>query len=58
MTCKIKKEWINAEMEHAHLFPKNLQKSIAKKIAQDHVNEIGCGYYPALFKMEKRLSKK
>jgi len=27
------------EMEHAHLFPKNLQKSMAERIAKDHIKE-------------------
>jgi hypothetical protein len=58
MTCKVKKSWANVEMEHAHNFPKNLQKSIAKKIACDHVKEMGTGYYPALKKMESGLVKK
>jgi hypothetical protein len=57
MKCKIKKEWINIEMEHKNLFPKNQQKNMAKKIAQGHVQELGCGYYPALIKMEKKLKK-
>lgn len=58
MSCKLKKNWIDIEMEHAHNFPKNLQKSIAKKIACDHVNELGEGYYPALIKMEKKLARR
>lgn len=44
-------------MEHKNLFPKNQQKNMAKKIAQGHVQELGCGYYPALIKMEKKLKK-
>ena len=55
MECKLKKSWIKAELEHAHLFPKNKQLTMAKKIACDHVKESGKGYYPALFKMEKKL---
>jgi len=57
MKCKIKKEWIDIEMEHSHLFPKNLQRSMAKKIANDHVKEMGCNYYTELVKLEKKLSK-
>lgn len=54
--CKIKKSWINAELsEHGNLFPKNQRVMMARKIAEGHVKEMGCGYYPALFKMEKRL---
>ena len=52
MKCKLKKEWISIEMEHT----KN--PAIARKIACDHVKEYGNKYYPALIKMEKRLSKK
>ena len=55
---KVKKSWILVEMEHAHNFPKNLQMPIAKRIAMDHVRELGRGYYPALIKMEKKLKKK
>jgi hypothetical protein len=58
MKCKLKKSWVQAELEHAHNFPKNLQLPIARRIATDHVKELGCGYYPALFKMERRLKKK
>ena len=58
MKCKIKKSWIKAELEHAHNFPKNLQMPIAKRIATDHVKEIGCGYYPELFKMERKLKRR
>lgn len=58
MSCKIKKEWIDAELEeHGDLFPKNLQKTMAKKIAEGHIKEMGCNYYPELFKMEKKLKK-
>jgi hypothetical protein len=41
-------------MEHAHLFPKNLRKTMAEKIAKDHIKEFP-GYYPALIKMEKKF---
>jgi hypothetical protein len=30
---------IKAEMEHAHLFPKNLRKTMAERIAKDHIKE-------------------
>ena len=30
---------IKVEMEHAHLFPKNLRKHMAMKIAKDHLKE-------------------
>jgi hypothetical protein len=51
MKCKIKPSWIKVELEHTS------SKRIAKKIATDHVREHGCGYYPALKKMEARLKK-
>ena len=53
--CKVKNSWVKVEMEHAHLFPKSQQRKMAKKIAQDHLLEMGCGYYPALLKMERKL---
>jgi hypothetical protein len=40
---------MKVEMEHAHHFPKNLQASIAKKIAQDHLKE-DSNYYTKLKK--------
>lgn len=40
---------IKTEMEHAHLFPKNLRKSIAEKIAKDHLKE-DKKYYNKLMK--------
>jgi hypothetical protein len=52
MDCKLKKSWIKAEMEHTS------NPKIARKIACDHVKELGAGYYPALFKMEAKLKKK
>ena len=55
--CKLKSSWINAELEHQKHFPKNLRLPMAKKIACDHVKELGYGYYPALFKMEKALKR-
>ena len=51
MVCKLKKSWIKIEMEHTS------NPAIARRIAQDHIDELGCGYYPALKKMEKKLSK-
>lgn len=57
MKCKLKKSWIKVELEHASHFPKSKQLPMAKKIACDHVKEMGVGYYPALKKMEKSLSK-
>ena len=52
MVCKLKKSWIDIELEHTS------NRKLAKKIAQDHINEMGCGYYPALKKMERKLMKK
>lgn len=40
---------VKTEMEHAHLFPKNLQKTIATKIAKDHLKE-DKNYYTKLMK--------
>lgn len=37
------------EMEHAHLFPKNLRKHMAEKIAKDHLKE-DKNYYTKLKK--------
>ncbi len=59
MNCKIKKSWIDAELEeHGHLFKKDNRLKMAKKIAKDHVSELGCDYYPELFKLEKRLKRR
>lgn len=33
------KRGIKAEMEHAHLFPKNLRETMAERIAKDHLKE-------------------
>lgn len=49
MDCKIKKEWVNLEMEHTK------SRTKARKIVEDHVKEYGCYYYPELIKMERRL---
>jgi hypothetical protein len=40
---------IKAEMEHAKLFPKNLQKTMAERIAKDHLKE-DKNYYTKLKK--------
>jgi len=40
---------IKVEMEHAHLFPKNLRKYMATKIAKDHLKE-DKNYYTKLKK--------
>ena len=49
MDCKIKKKWIDLEMEHTN------SRKVAKKIAKDHIRESGCKYYPELIKLEKKL---
>ncbi len=51
MVCKIKSSWIKMESEHVKT------KSGQMKIVKDHVKEFGCGYYPALKKMESKLKK-
>lgn len=57
--CKLKKSWINTELEeHGHLFKKEDRLRMVKNITRNHVSELGCGYYPELFKMEKRLRRK
>lgn len=45
-------------MEHKSLFPKSKQREMAKKIVQNHLDELGCDYYPELFKMEKKLKQR
>lgn len=55
--CKPKKSWVDIEMEHAHHFPKNKRRIMAKKIVADHIGEMGCEYYPSLMRMEKKLTK-
>lgn len=57
MKCNLKKSWIKVELEHSSHFPKNKRLVMAKKIACDHVKEMGVGYYPALKKMESKLTK-
>jgi hypothetical protein len=51
MKCKVKKSWVNVELEHTK------SRKVARKIACDHVKELGVGYYPALMKMEAKLKK-
>lgn len=51
MNCKIKKKWVDIELEHTK------SRKVAKKIVKDHLKEMGCGYYPALIKMEAQLNK-
>ena len=58
MVCNLKKSWIAIELEHASHFPKSQQLPMAKKIACDHVKEMGVSYYPALKKMEAKLAAK
>ena len=45
------------EMEHSSLFPKNLQKRMAGKIAGQHIEEFPQYYTKGLLPMEKRLRK-
>jgi len=52
MGCKIKKSWIDIELEHT------TSRSKSRKIVKDHMKEFGCAYYPALIKMETKLTKK
>ena len=51
MTCKELKKGIKVEMEHAHLFPKNLQKNMAERIAKDHIKE-DKNYYTKLKRLK------
>jgi len=43
------------ELEHSHLFPKNMQKKMANKIAKDHIKEFPCYYSKGLLPMERKL---
>lgn len=52
MACKLKKSWINIELEHTK------SRKTARKIANDHLKEFGCVYYPALIKMERNLKRR
>jgi hypothetical protein len=61
MVCKKKLELkigTKIEMEHSKLFPKNLRKVMATKIATDHIKEYPCYYSKGLIPMERRLKKK
>lgn len=51
MKCKIRKSWLDAEMEHTN------SRKVARRIVSDHIREHGCSYYPALLKMETKLKK-
>jgi len=56
--CNLKRELalgIKMETEHSHLFKKNMQKIMSKKIASDHIKEYPCYYSRGLVPMEKRL---
>ena len=58
MVCKLKKELeigTKIEMEHSKLFPKHLQKQMAKEIAKNHIDEFPCYYSKGLIPMEKKL---
>ena len=58
--CNRKKELAigqKIEMEHASLFPKRLQKKMAGKIAEQHIEEFECYYSKGLLAMEERLRK-
>ena len=60
MKCNLKNELKigkKIEMEHASLFPKNLQKKMAVKIAKQHIKEFPCYYSKGLIPLEKKLSK-
>jgi hypothetical protein len=59
--CNKKKELkigTKIEMEHSKIFPKNLQSSLAKKIAADHIKEFPCYYSKGLIPLEKKLRRK
>lgn len=61
MICNRKKELqlgMKIEKEHAHLFPKSIQKKMVEKIAKDHIRENPCYYSKGLIPMERRLMKK
>ena len=51
MVCKIKKAWVEIEKEHTTSNKK------AEQIVKEHIKEHGCNYYPALIKMEKKVTK-
>jgi len=61
MKCSFSKELkigTKIEMEHSELFPENLQKSMARKIAKDHIKEFPCYYSKGLIPMERKLRRK
>lgn len=61
MRCNRRKELKigrKIEMEHAHLFPKQLRTKMASKIAKDHIKEFPCYYSKGLVQMEKMLKKR
>jgi len=45
------------EMEHKGLFPKPIQKQMARKIALNHIHEFPCYYSKGLLPMEKKLMR-
>lgn len=45
------------ELEHAHLFPKNLRKTMADRIAKDHLKEFPNYYSKMLIPGERKLKK-
>jgi hypothetical protein len=49
---KVPERWVKMEMEHTN------SKKKARKIVQDHLDEHGMAYYPALIKMEAKLKKR
>jgi ribosome recycling factor len=49
MASKELTKGIKVEMEHAKLFPKNLRKTMAERIAKDHLKE-DKNYYTKLKK--------
>ena len=60
MKCNLNKEirlGSKIELEHKSLFPKHLQKSMARKIAINHIKEFPCYYSKGLIPMEKKLKK-
>ena len=60
MKCNLKKELkigTKIEMEHKSLFPKDIQKTMAKNIAENHIKEFPCYYTKGLLQMEKKLRK-
>lgn len=58
--CNFKKELkigTKIEMEHKKLFPKPIQRTMAKKIATQHIKEFPCYYSKGLIQMEKNLRR-